>query len=181
MEKPIIKIAYNRFLDPIFVSAIKHDGKYPDWVRPEQATIDLKVTEYKNSWKEYGDAIVEKLIKIIKPKFIRTVIDVHIVSGNPRPFSRPIVLSCKYTEHEFLYVLTHELIHVLLGDAEIPNKETELYPNETKTTQRHVLVYAILELVGIFPYNLKADYLRAYEIVKEKGARKVLSDFGLTG
>jgi hypothetical protein len=94
-------------------------------------------------------------------------------------------------------VVTHELIHRLVSFGKYPEKRwgagmrwlKKLYPKETSNTYSHVPVHAIhgtlyLKLFSKFRMerdrdSLKhlKDYRRAWEIVDELGAKKVIKKF----
>ena len=92
MKKPKIIIKYNRFLDPIFIGYIKSLPQWKDWQIPSQEKIVERVKKYRERWKECEERFLLGLCEITNLEFYRNVIDVHIVSGNPRQFSRPIII-----------------------------------------------------------------------------------------
>ena len=188
---PTIKIAYNRFLDPIFIAYIKAQPQWKDWETPSMDIVLAQVDMYQGAWNTYGRKILKGLCNTTGLQFRRNQIDVHVVSGNPRPFSRPIVLKSRYSEHDFINTLTHELIHCLFAD----NGFNGEYPHEDEIVRFHVLVYAIIEHIFKdclkMPELLKRDeaptvssfvgYLQAQDIVAKEGYQKILAKFFPTG
>ncbi len=110
---PKILIEYNRFLDPIFIAFIQSQPQWKDWKPAPLEEVLEKVEEYKNEWEKYGPKILNALCEVTSLSFNREVIDVYIVSGNPRQFSNPVVIKSGFSPSEFVDVLTHELIHRL--------------------------------------------------------------------
>jgi len=118
MKLPEIKITYSKILDPIFVCYTQNDPLWKDrpyqpWSPPPEETVVAQVDEYKQIWKKYGEAILRGIITFFDIEFYENVIEVYIVSKNPRGFSNPLILSSSYSEDAFIMTLTHELIHRL--------------------------------------------------------------------
>jgi hypothetical protein len=167
-----ITIKHARFLDPIFTYWVK--GTRPGWKEPTHRVVLNRVKKYQKIWEKHGKRIINAMEKCTGMKFRRDEIRVYIVSGNPRPFSDPVVLTCRYNENEFLDILTHELIHCLFTDNRIPVKEVyALFPTclqddeNDKVASAHIPVYAIIE--HIFKNVLKIKY----SIVKKYSNSKV--------
>ena len=144
---PKIIIKFNKFLDPIFTEWIQSKSEYKDWTPPTKIELDDQILMYKREWDIYGEKILKAVCNITGLDFKRNQIDVHIVSGNPRPFSNPIVMKSRYDAMDFINTLTHELIHCLFQD----NKETigdkPRYPHENEIVKSHVIVHAILKYI----------------------------------
>ncbi len=189
---PIISIKYNKFLDPIFIAYIKSLSKYKDWEVPAKEIIDAQVIMYKREWEKYGGKILEGMCQTTGLNFKRNWIDVFVVSGNPRPFSRPLVLKSRYSGTEFINFLTHELIHCLFADYDDVKGFNPAYPHENVTVSKHVIIHAILKYVLLDvldkPEYLAADianctkypelgYHEAWNIVEKVGYMKIIEDF----
>lgn len=149
-----------------------------------------RVKNYKSEWAKFG------LCNITELKFNRDVIDVYIVSVNPRQFSNPIIIKSGFEPDEFIDTLTHELIHRLLvlnkiKKTAIVNKQ---YMDESATTQNHILVHALLQYIylDILKDSVRLeknilrsknhntnDYSRAWETVEKEGYKKIINEFKL--
>ncbi|MBI2099996.1 MAG: hypothetical protein HYT48_01500 [Candidatus Vogelbacteria bacterium] len=199
--KPKIVIEYNRFLDPIFTFYCQNAPEWKargwnDWKPPTLEVIKERIKCYKEEWKKNEDKIIMSMCEVLGLFFHRNVIDVHIVSGNPRQFSWPIVIKSGFSPAEFVDTLAHELIHVLMTDnhdkIKWPREILEHFTHETKLTTNHIVVHATLKYIFLDVLNdeakLKAnlerskkhsapDYARAWEIVEEVGYKEVLERF----
>ncbi|MBU6431035.1 MAG: hypothetical protein KGJ58_00090 [Patescibacteria group bacterium] len=199
MNLPKIRIKYNRFLDPIFTFYCKNNPElkkqgWNDWIPPEKEKVLERVKNYNEEWIKYENKILSKICEILGLNFERNIIDVHIVSGNPRQFSNPIIIKSGFSPDEFVDVLTHELLHVLFQDnidifpIKILN---EMFQDESKTTKNHIITHAVLKFLYLdilkdrerLERNIlnskkhnSSDYTRAWEIVEEKGYREVIDD-----
>ena len=199
MELPKIRIKYNRFLDPIFTFYCKNNPElkergWNDWIPPEKEKILERVKNYKEEWTKYENIILSKICNLLSLNFKRNIIDAHIVSGNSRQFSDPIVIKSGFSPDEFVDVLTHELLHVLFQDNIdiFPTKILdEMFPDESKTAKNHIITHAVLKFLYIdtlkesnrLERNIlnskkhsSSDYTRAWEIVEEKGYRELVAD-----
>lgn len=181
---PYINIFHNKALDPIFIAYIKSHEKWKDWVVPTDEEIEAKTKSFQAIWQENGDKILTAMQNVTGLSFVRNRIDISVVAGNPRSHSNPIIIKSSWTPEEFLNVLTHELIHNLVGDnSEITQNKwkpwtqiVEQYPNEPKLVKNHILVYFIMrkitELTGIefkeeiIDTEINANYTRAKEIAQ---------------
>jgi hypothetical protein len=157
MSIPHISIAYNRFLDPIFIAWIRSQDRYTDWKQPSRDSVLRHVKKYNQIWDTHGTKILRSLEKCTGMKFHRTLIPVYVVSGNPRAFSDPLVITSRYDGSDFLDTLTHELIHCLFVDNGISAQAVrKVFPHEDETVSAHIPVYAILE--HVFKDVLKIGY-----------------------
>ncbi len=197
---PEIRIAYNRFLDPIFIFYCQNNPElkqrgWNDWTPPSRDEVKERVERYKAAWERDGEKILQAIQNALGLTFVRNVIDVHVVSGLSRGFSSPIVLKSGFAPGEFVDVLAHELIHVLFQDnvAQVPTSMLdELFPGESITTRNHILVHAALAHLYLDilkdEKRLEANrqrsgktsdpgYVRAWEIVDERGYQNLLNLF----
>ena len=196
---PRLNIQYSKLLDPIFIFYCKNNPDlkefgWNDWTPPTQEVISERVKKYKEVWNKYEKLVLTSICKKTSLKFNREVIDVYIVSGNSRQLSFPIVIKSGFSQEEFLEVLSHELIHRLFNiNSKIVYKDIfkEMFPNESQTTQEHVITFALLkylynEVLKNDAYLSKSiqntkntEYKRAWNIVETEGYKKLLKDFVL--
>ena len=203
MKKPInipeIRIKYNRLIDPIFIfycqnnPELKKSG-WNDWVPPQKEGIDRRVENYKTEWVKYEEKILKGLIEITGLDFKNQIIDVHIVSGNPRQISNPLIIKSGFLPDEFVDVLTHELLHRLLTINKIKKEimVSEKYTEETVATQNHIIVHALLKYIYLdilkddsrLRKNIEDskkhstnEYARAWDIVEKEGYMKLINEF----
>lgn len=197
---PKIRIRYNRLLDPIFIFYCKNNPElknagWNDWTPPSKEEVLKRVENYKIEWEKHENDILNGLCDITKLNFKKNIMDVHIVSGNPRQFSRPIIIKSGYMTDEFINVLIHEFIHELFSqNIDIVYKDIfkDMFPNESRLTQNHVIAHAILKYIYLdvlkneihMKKNLEIskahstnDYARAWEIVEKRGYKELITEF----
>ncbi len=199
MNLPKIIIKYNRFLDPIFIFYCKNNPElkekgWNDWIPPNKKEILKRIKKYKEEWAKYENVILYGVCDILGFNFKRNIIDVHIVSGNSRQFSDPIIIKSGFSPDEFVDILTHELLHLLFQDnvdifpTSILNA---IFSDESRTVKNHILTYAVLKFLYIdilhdtrrLERNIlnskrhgSPDYIRAWEIVENKDYREIITD-----
>jgi hypothetical protein len=174
--KPEIKIKYGKLLDPFLIEYVKI--KYPEYQFPTKESVLEKVSLFKEVWKNKGDNILEFLSKNTGLQFKRNIIDCFIVTATPKDMSSPLVIRSRYTEKEFIYIILHELIHILFSDNKV--KYLEEYKNESLTTQNHIQLFLLIKKYHLNEINdpdyleeiknksntlQNKDYKRAWEIV----------------
>jgi hypothetical protein len=154
----------------------------------------MRVGNYKSEWDKHGSAILSGLCDITQLEFHRDVIDVYIVSGNPRQFSNPIVMKCGFSPLEFVNELTHELIHRLFVLNRLKKSMIELggYMSESDLVKDHILLHALLKYVYLDILNDESrlkinidgsalhstnEYSRAWEIVEVEGYMNIINEF----
>ncbi|MEK9182300.1 MAG: hypothetical protein AAB781_01775 [Patescibacteria group bacterium] len=193
---PKIRIKYNRFLDPIFKAYIKSNPKWKDWVEPTETEVKERVKKYKEEWTKYEKKILEGICEVLNLNFSQNIIDVHIVSGNDRQFSNPIVIKSGFELDEFIESITHELIHRLFSDN-IQNVVAgkiflEMFPNENELIRNHIITHSVLKFIYLdllkdkekLEINIEKsskssfpEYKRAWEIVEEMGYKELIAEF----
>lgn len=172
LNNPKITIRWNKFLDPIFVAYVSTLPKPEGWTAPTEKEVVEGIKMYNEAWAEVGEKILTDIQKITGLSYERNVIDVHIVSVNPRPFSNPIVMKSRYPKDEFVSTLTEELIHYLFKDnlifsvTDIFTKVKEKYPKSDRTVS-HIIVFSVMEEAGISTsVGTDKEYIEALEIAK---------------
>ena len=193
---PKIRIKYNRFLDPIFKAYIKSNPKWKDWVEPTEIEVKERVKKYKEEWAKYEKKIIEGICEALGLNFSQNIIDVHIVSGNDRQFSNPVVIKSGLKPDEFIESLSHELIHRLFSDN-VQNVVAgkiflEMFPDENELARNHIITHAVLKFIYLDVLKEKErlakniersskssfpEYPRAWKIVEEKGYRELINYF----
>lgn len=193
---PKIRIKYNRFLDPVFKAYIKSNPKWKDWIEPTETEVKERVKKYKEEWAKYEKEILEGICNTLGLNFSQNIIDVHIVSGNDRQFSNPVVIKSGFKPDEFIESLSHELIHRLFSDnvqnVVVGKIFLEMFPDENELARNHIITHATLEFIYLdilkdkerLAKNIERsskssfpEYSRAWEIVEEKGYRELINDF----
>lgn len=181
-QAPRIEIKYGRLIDPFFIEYSKH--KHPSWVPPEEQCVREKVETFKTAWEEVGEKITRAIMEVTKFSFVREVFDVYIVSGTPRDMSDPIIIRSRWNPDEFIGSLLHEILHRFCT----LNRIEFGYPSETRSTQTHIYVFALIEYtyrdvlndeVGLEAIKLRADennpeYRRAWEVVSRDGYKSII-------
>jgi hypothetical protein len=194
---PKICIRYNHLIDPIFIEYCKHypKGGWDSWVPPTKEEVLRRVGAYKAEWKKYEEKILNGLCDLLDLSFGECPIDVHIVSGNPRQISFPLIIKSGFTPDEFVNVFTEELTHRLFGLNKLGKAvvfDDPKYEKETETTKKHVIIHSILKYIYLDilnePKRLEMDlqsskkhspneYGRSWDIVDKEGYKKIISDF----
>ena len=147
-REPKIIIQYGRLIDPIFIfycqnsPDLKKKG-WNEWVPPPPEEIKKRIGAYKDEWRKYS--IVKDISSCLNLSFKRDVIDVYIVSGISRASSNPIIIKSGFTPKEFVAILAHELIHVILTINKIKRRVFD--EKESDTTNNHVIVFAVLKKI----------------------------------
>lgn len=197
---PKIIIKYGKLLDPIFIFYCKNNPDlkargWNDWIPPTQEEIFKRIEDYKKEWSKYETKILKSICAVFNLRFKRNMIDVYIVSGNPRQLSAPIIIKSGFSPNEFVDSLSHELIHKLFEDngKRIPMSIfDEMFPGETNAVKNHVVVHSALKYIYLnilkdderLERNINSskkhttsDYLRAWEIVEKEGYVEIIKKF----
>lgn len=162
---------------------------------PDDLVYEAKITALKKNWSDWGPKVLDQLNTITKLEWMDQDIRCYIVSGTKSSFSHPLTLKLYDTDEQMFDTFVHELIHRLLNSPFHPEpvraaREALLarYAQESKTVKNHILLHAIhAELIvnlwgqdrldRVLGLVWSKDYLRAWEIVKERGRKEVLKEF----
>jgi hypothetical protein len=192
---PRIKIKHGRFLEPIFTRYVTSDPRWSEVVVPSTEEVQERIQEYRSTWNTVHTLLLTSVCNTLDLTFDPGDISVYVVALNPRPFSDPIVLKSGYTQHEFVSVLTHELIHRLFSMNIRRVHATifsDMFPDESPRTQNHVVVHAVLTHLfhdvlkndAILDTNIERskkhttnEYVRAWDIVSDKGYMNIITEF----
>jgi hypothetical protein len=193
IKYPKINIAYNRFLDPVFIGYIQAQPQWKKWVVPSKLVVDSHIKMYQKECDKYGNKILKAMCQATGLAFERNQIDVHVVSGNPRPFSRPIVIKSRYTNVEFLNVITHELIHCLFVDNQHKRGFSVKYSHKDAIVCSHVVLYAVMNYIFLDVLKrpdmlnipkISSDsnktaisYSRAWDIMEKEGYKELIKKY----
>lgn len=194
---PKIIIKHGRLIDPVFIFYCQNNKDFKErgwnnWEPPEKAELKKRISAYKEAWGKYEKEILEGICNILNLRFKRRIIEVYIVSGNPRQMSDPLIIKSGFKPDEFVDVLTHELIHKLFehNGKKFPfSILEEMFPGETNTVRNHVITFAVLKYIYLDILKDKkrlerhlensnkhrtSDYSKAWQIVEEKGYIKLI-------
>lgn len=144
-------------------------------------------------WDAKEVLIMEGFSQVTGLSFKHNYIDVFLVRRDAvaRSISYPIILRVGGDMERNMCILIHELAHNLMWDNEQESnwskKALALWPQETHSAARHIVVHAIMEAiyVGVVKdleeiakdieiCQKSPDYKRAWGIVKEKGYRNII-------
>ncbi len=199
-QLPKIRIRYNGMLDKVFLFYCQNNPEFKqlgwnDWTPPNKDEILKRVHDYKNAWRENEEKVLNALSSILELNFINPIIDIHIVSGNPRQIGDPIIIKSGFTPDEFVVTLTHELIHYICSINNVEELDEYLEKpnaNETSLTRRHIIVFAALTYLNkeilkdesgltlartASEKHRTSEYTRAWDIVNSLGYKKILALF----
>lgn len=151
---------------------------------------EQRIQDYKNAWQPKEERILSGLIEVLDVNFYLPVIDATI-APMVAPFSTPLTLSFKSEPDQFIDILTHELIHILISD----NKEKisfyhsvqHNWPDEESKVIAHIMVHALMEYVfrdllnevsrierDIVNCSSNPPYAKAWKIVEESGYKSII-------
>ncbi|HYF13231.1 MAG TPA: hypothetical protein VD928_02970 [Candidatus Paceibacterota bacterium] len=168
---------------------------------PSAEEVEGKVGEYRNLWEKINadDRVMKSLIAHASVTLPRDL-EVWIFGTGMNAMSSPFLIPAfrktgePYSEDKLIEIFIHEIAHRLVGNQnnnagihEYWGAIRQEYKNESHITQNHVLVYALViavitdvfgdEKVPDMVNPGSPDYIRAVEIVKEKGARALIEQF----
>lgn len=186
---PKVTFSYSRFLDPVFIAYIKSLQQHKDWVIPDIKDVTDNVDKYRMAWIFTGDITLKGMVKATGMSFKRSLIPVYVVSGNPRPFNNPMVITHRYSVAEFRNIMVHELTHCLFTDNGITDEMVQrVFPHRDPTTSVHIPVYAVMEYISqevlktgsilvknAYQSEVNTSYDMAIEQVKKHGYKTIIN------
>jgi hypothetical protein len=193
-EIPEIRIRFSPLLYRTISTRLFRIDKPGESLMPPEAARQ-KAMKYHAAWQLREKAILTDICALFDLTFYKPVIDVYLSPWIPS-ISAPILISMRATPDEFVDVLTHELLHVLITDNRTYTQEAlglaleHLYPHLDQAARDHVLVYAGLRHIYLDvirePRRLDRDvaycradpsHLAAWNYVEEHGHLAVLDEF----
>ena len=182
-------LIYNNIAKPMW----EHYRPDKQLMSPQRAKEVIE--EYKQAWQPHEQIILRGMCELFDLRFYKSVLDVYMSPGAPT-FSTPTIITMKFDADEFIDVLTHELLHVLISDNTTLDSEKigevfeKIYPEYNRLTQNHILVHAGLKHLylnvlkeprrlsrDIVSCKRHPDYAKAWEIVEERGYREIIEQF----
>lgn len=137
------------------------------------------IKAYRREWSKFEDKILNGLWQILSVTYRKNIIDVYIAPWF-YAFSDPLVIGVTLTPNEFVDVLTHELIHVLLTDnnkVSIDSLESPIGDSWSKLFGKmpfdqlvHIPVHAIHKKLYLEVLNDKSRLERDIEKVTKNKA-----------
>jgi hypothetical protein len=195
MNIPEIKIFHAWLLDNAFKEYIKFVKEPEKFKVIDDDQVKDKIALLTTVWKEKEKTILEGMCRVIGLEFSNNSIDVNMVGTYWKAFSTPLVVSAKYAPEDFIDVLTHELIHVILTKNTtgkfVGDIWDKLYSEAiSKSSRNHVLVHAIHKAIYLDvlnqPERLQLDinkcqkapgYADAWNIVEKRGYKELIEEF----
>ncbi len=184
----------------IFKYSWIYDQQWKKWIK----LYDTKIEDYpsteevlsyidniKGIWQKDEKRILEEISRFTKLKWGDRDILCYIV-GNCIPFSDPLTMGTNYDEpSDFVDMLTHELIHEILDEADKSCWEYiyRKYKKESQKVKNHIPVHAVhshvlLTLFGkerleksIKFLDRLPDYKRSWDIVLRDGYENIIENF----
>lgn len=191
---PEVRISYSWLLDHsvarpwAYLQNQVHDSKIK---LPDREWIDERVEQYVAAWKAKDQIILESIQEIFGLHFYDPVIKCSICPRMPS-FSDPLVINTKSEPDEFVDILTHELLHILLNDNQEGfsprHLQDKLRPDFTPRAKNHIFVHAGSKYVyqDVLEENYRyerdisnsesaPDYKAAWGVVSEEGHMELIS------
>jgi hypothetical protein len=140
--------------------------------------LDGYAANYQKEWGKYKDQILPAMIEVLGLEFYQPVIDVPCAHWF-KAQSTPLMMSFYYYPDQFVDVLTHELVHVLLTDNSLfsfkdPNCEVDLtlrwkklFGEHEFTTLVHIPVHAVSKYIYLDVLKNPARFERDMKEVKD--------------
>jgi hypothetical protein len=162
-------------------------GKNDNFPRPPQ--LEEYVQRLEKEWSTHGEKILSDIAAALNEKWEKDEIEVY-VTGLKESMSSPLMLGYKSDISVALDILTHELIHIFIGQMSMLNRYRKFASglDEPQLVKVHVVVHAIHQSVyeseGRFA-DLKRDiaksqkypeYAKAWDIVEKRGYRAIIAD-----
>ena len=153
-----------------------------------------KIARFEKRWKQVGEKILTELSRVSKIRWAEKEIEVYVLPTKRINFSSPLTINAHLPIEDAIDVLTHELIHRILGQSTRSKASwrgvTPLFrqymKSEGLTVYVHILVHALHEhiyrkirgLARLRQDRAKCkhhkDYQRAWEVVDELGYMSVI-------
>jgi hypothetical protein len=189
-QLPEIRIRYSRLMAANISPILLAHYRGPEAKLESFEFYKKKIQDYTEAWQSKEQRILSGLIKVLDVNFYLPVIDATI-APMVAAFSTPLTLNFKPKPDEFIDILTHELIHILISD----NKENisfyasvqSRWPDEESKVIAHIMVHALMEYVfrdvldevsrierDIIACSSNPPYAKAWKIVEEYGYRQVI-------
>lgn len=169
----------------------KFADEIPDY--PEEKEIKETIIEWRKLWAEInaGDKLLKEITELTG---VEDQIDItaFIIGGGflakSSPLLLPITSTRRASEDKKTELLIHEILHNFVsGRKNYWSIIREKYNGESKKTQNHIIIYALLEriLANILPdTDVKDlisegwdDYYRALEIAREEDPDEIIAEF----
>lgn len=149
-EKNKVRITYNETLDPIFVFYCKNSeiGKrlgWDSWTPPSREEMIKRIQHYREVWNPFEEYFFKTMEDIVGSPSLNKIVDVHVVSGNPRQIGYPIIIKSDFPDRIFVITMIHELIHYYFRIHKLSDDFTHSEKSESKLTQKHILVFSIMK------------------------------------
>ncbi|MCP5375407.1 MAG: hypothetical protein H6743_04865 [Rickettsiaceae bacterium] len=190
MEKPKVRFIYAYPLDVSRRNLAEERGiDYP--------SVE-KIIETKDNWERLWESFekensVINLIQEITKNTPDRSLECFVVGGMMSSMSAPFIVTtlrrgADRSDEDFIDTMIHELLHIFLSKKKsyfsfLGNK----YEAETKLTQNHIPIYAMLEKIYEEVFKSKpldysrndipVDYQKAVDIVKKEGYKNILEDY----
>lgn len=152
--------------------------------------------DWESTWDKVNakDRVMSELVKVTKRVPTRAL-ECFVFGGGLNPMSTPLLMPVMAhsgkvrTDEEFIQTLIHELLHIFVEEdtSEYWTMVREKYSDEDALTQDHIIIYAILQELYELLFeklppdfskdDLPSEYMRAIELVKEKGHKNFLDEY----
>jgi hypothetical protein len=192
MDLPKLSFIYAYPLDVELRRSFEERGQ----IYPGQGEIRDVMKHWEALWQEANTQhdILGKLAAITQRVPERNL-ECFIFGRGLTPKSTPFMLPIwnrqqkQWSEAKFIDLMIHELLHIFLvtDNAVYRERVREKYANEEPVTQNHILLYAMLNQIyqdiwktnpiDFGRDNLPPGYIRAIEIVKEQGYKKIIEEY----
>jgi len=192
MDLPKLSFIYAYPLDVELRRSFEERGQ----IYPGQGEIRDVMKHWEALWQEANTQhdILGKLAAITQRVPERNL-ECFIFGRGLTPKSTPFMLPIwnrqqkQWSEAKFIDLMIHELLHIFLvtDNAVYRERVQEKYANEEPVTQNHILLYAMLnqiyqdiwktDPIDFGRNNLPPGYVRAIEIVKEQGYKKIIEEY----
>lgn len=171
----------------------------PDFEKREKLftdeEIENRILAYRVAWAKYEGKMLRNMCDVLGLEFLHNIIDVNVVSYWGTAMAHPLIISARIVPDRFPHTLTHELLHVLLGDnTQVAATQVILKkmtpPEMSQVTRNHVLVHAthkflLLDVLGYYNHfehevkrcNDAPDYKASWDFVKQFGYLNLIRQF----